>query len=104
MIQNYRPASLLPRCWKIFKKLNFNSLFEYLEKNNLLNPHQSSFHLNDSCVHQLLSITFDIYKSFNANPSPEVRGTFLGISKAFDRFCHEGLFFKLKRLGLSGKY
>ena len=44
LIQNYRPVSLLPRCWKIFKKLNFNSLFEYLEKNNLLNPHQSRFH------------------------------------------------------------
>ena len=103
-IQNYRPVSLLPKCGKIFEKLMFNSLFEYLENNNLLNPHQSGFRPGDSCVHQLLSITFDIYKSFDANPSLEVRGIFLDMSKAFDRVWHEGLLFKLKRLGLSGKF
>ena len=82
----------------------FSSLFEYLENNNLLNPHQSGFCPGDSCVHQLLSITFDIYKSFDANPSLEVRGIFLDMSKAFDRVWHEVLLFKLKRLGLSGKF
>ena len=103
-IQNYRPVSLLPICGKIFEKLMFNSLFEYLEHNNLLNPHQSGFRPGDSCVHQLLSITFNIYKSFDANPSLEVRGIFLDMSKAFDRVWHEGLLLKLKRLGLSGKF
>ena len=38
----------------------------------------------DSCVHQLLSVTQEICKSFDANPSLEVRGVFLGVSKAFD--------------------
>ena len=82
----------------------FNSLIEYLEKNNLLNPHHFKFRHGNSCVHQLLSITFDIYKSFDANPSLEVRGIFLDMSKVFDRVWHEGLLFKLKRLGLSGKF
>ena len=104
LIQNNRPVSLLPICGKIFEKIMFNSLFKYLENNNLLNPHQSGFRPGDSCVHQLLSITYDIYKSFDANPSLEVRSIFLDMSKAFDRVWHEGLYFKLKRLGLSGKY
>ena len=104
LIQNYRPVSLLPICGKIFEKIIFNSLFKYLENNNLLNPHQSGFRPGDSCVHQLLSITYDICKSFDANPSLEVRGIFLDMSKAFDRVRHEGLLFELKRLGLSGKY
>ena len=104
LIQNYRPVSLLPICGKIFEKVIFNSLFEYLEKNNLLDPYQSEFPPGYSCVHQLLSITFDIYKSFDANPSLEVRGIFLNMSKAFNRAWHEGLLFKLKRLGLFGKY
>ena len=90
LIQNYRPVSLLSIYGKIFEKLMFNSLFEYLE-NNLLNPHQSGFRPGDSCVNQLLSITFDIYKSLDANPSLEVRGIFLDMSKAFDRVWHEGL-------------
>ena len=65
---------------------------------------QFMFRPGDSCVQQLLSITNDIYKSFDANPSLEVRGIFLYMSKAFDRVWHEGLLFKLKGLGLSGKY
>ena len=32
IINNYRPVSLLPICGKIFERLIFNSLFEYLEK------------------------------------------------------------------------
>ena len=76
IINNYRPVSLLPICSKIFEKIIFNSLFEYLEDNKLLNCNQSGFRSGDSCVHQLLSITHEIYKSFNTNPSIEVRGVF----------------------------
>ena len=32
----YRPASLLPNCGKIFEKLLFNSIFKFLDDNNLL--------------------------------------------------------------------
>ena len=81
---DYRPVSLLPVCSKIFEKIIFNSLFEYLEDHKLLNCNQSGFRSGDSCVHHLLSITHEIYKSFDANPSLEVRGVFLDISKAFD--------------------
>ena len=80
LIQNYRPVTLLPICGK------FNSLFKYLGNNNLLNLHQSGlFRPDNSCVHQLLSITIDIYKSFDPNPSLQVRSIFLDVSKAFDR-------------------
>ena len=104
LIQNHRLISLLLICGKVFEKLIFNSLFKHLENNNLLNPHQSGFCPGDSCVHQLLPITYDICKSFDANPSLEVRGIFLDMSEAFDRVWHEGLLLKLKCLGLSGKY
>ena len=104
IINNYRPVSLLPICSKIFEKIIFNSLFEYLEDNKLLNCNQLGFRSGDSCVHQLLSITHEIYKSFDANPSLEVRGVFLDISKAFDRVWHVGLLYKLKLLGICGSY
>ena len=32
LLQNYRPVSLLPICGKIFERIIFNSIFEYLEK------------------------------------------------------------------------
>ena len=103
MIKNYRPVSLLPVCGKIFEKIIFNSLFKYLEDNNPLNGNQSGFCPGDSCVHQLLSITHEIYKVSDANPSLEVRGVFADLLKAFDKVWHNSLMYKLKRLGTCGK-
>ena len=82
----------------------FNSLFKYLEENNLLNGNQLGFRPADSCVHQLLSITHEIYKVFDANPSLEVRGVFLDLLKAFDKVRHNSLMYKLKHLGICRKY
>ena len=68
--------SLLPICSKIFEKVISNSLFKYLEENKLLNCNQSGFRAGDSCAHEFLSITHEIYKSLDTSPSIEVRGVF----------------------------
>ena len=36
--------------------------------------------------------------------SPETRGVFLYMSKAYDKICHEDLLFKLKQNGISGNF
>ena len=101
-INNYCPVSLLTICGKIFECILYKPLFLYLETKNLLTPHQSGFHPNDSCIYQLLSIVNSIYTNFDHNPSLEVRGNFLDISKAFDKVWHEGLIYKLEPIGISG--
>ena len=49
IVDNYRQVSLLPILGKIFEKIIFNSIFEYLEENNLLCLNQSGFRPSDSC-------------------------------------------------------
>ena len=87
----------------IRSKVIFNSLFISLEDNKLLNFNQSGFRSRDSSVNHLLSTTHKIYKSFDINPSVEVRDVFLDISKAFDQVWHDGLLYKLKLLGADGR-
>ena len=91
VLKNYRPVSLLPICGKIFEKLIFNALYSFFEDHKLLNPCQSGFKKNDSCINQLVSITHEIYSAFDCNPSLEVRGVFLNLSKAIDRVWHDHL-------------
>ena len=103
-ISNYRPISLLPIFSKIFERIIFNNIFNYMDENKFFNPNQSGFRPGDSCVHQLISITHDIHKNFDMNPSREVRGLFLDISKAFDRVWHRGLLYKIKNFGIDGNF
>ena len=61
---------------------------------------QSGFKPGDSCISHLLSITHEIYKSFD--DGLEFRSVFLDISKAFDKAWHEGVIFKLEQNGIYG--
>ena len=101
LMKNYRPISLLPICGKLFEKLIFDNLYNYVFSNNFISDKQSGYRRGDSTVKQLISITHEIHKAFdNKN---EIRAVFLDISKAFDTVWHEGLVHKLKRIGIEGE-
>ena len=100
-LKNYRPFSLLPVGGKILERLIFNEMFRFFIANNLISSNQSGFKPGDACINQLLSITHEICKSFDNGF--KLRGVFLDITKAFDKVWREGIIFKLKQNGISGK-
>ena len=87
-------------CGKIFKRLIYSSLFEFFIANKLFSFNQSGFKPGDYCKNQLLSITHEIFETFD--DGYEVRGVFHDMSKAFDEVWHNGLIYKLKQNGVSG--
>ena len=78
----------------MFERILYNSLFNFLDQNDLISPAQAGFQPGDSCINQLLSITLEIYHSMDEGY--EIYGVFLDISKAFNKVWHKGLAFKLK--------
>ena len=78
----------------------FDKLYLYLNDNELLSNSQSGFRSGDSCIYQLISITSNIFESFENYD--ETRALFLDISKAFDKVWHLGLIHKLKAYGING--
>ena len=94
ILNNYRPVSLLLIWNKLFEKIIFDTIFQYLMVNKLLNPNQSGFIRGGFCIHQLISITREIYISFDINPSLEVGSVFWIYLKLLIEYGMKGFFIK----------
>ena len=92
---------MLPILGKVFEKILYNNIFEYLQESTLLCKSQSGFRRSDTCEYILVSIVYETYASFDCNPPFDVRAVFLDISKAFNRVWHNELVYKMKLLGMT---
>ena len=95
VINNCRPVSLLLICEKVFERLIFNSIYEYLEEHKILPTDQSGFWVNNSFVNQLLSIVHNIYSAFDAYPTLESRGAFWICPRLLIKYGMRDLFLNL---------
>ena len=81
LISNYRPISLLPICGKILEKIIFDQVYSFLNVNKLISKNQSGFRPGDSTIYQLISITSNIFDSFEKYD--ETRGNLLKFVKNY---------------------
>jgi hypothetical protein len=77
----------------------YKYIHDHLLDNDILTASQSGFIKRDYAVNQLINITNDFGKALDSGKADRV--VFFDISKAFDRFWHTSLIYKLKQSGIS---
>ena len=99
-VNNYRPVSMLPVFSKIFEKLMFNRLSEYLKWKNVLCVNQFGFREKHSSYMVLITLVDHLSEPLEKGDT--VIGLFLNFSKAFDIVDHNILLLKLNHYGIKG--
>lgn len=99
-VSNYRPISLLSNLNKIFEKVIYKRLYNFIEENDCLYSHQYGFRGNHSTTHALINITEEIRSALDQNKV--ACGIFVDLQKAFDTVNHDILLQKLSYYGFRG--
>ena len=94
----YRPISILPAFSKLFEKVMYNRLINFLNLHNILYSKQFGFRNNHSTALALIDLINNISSAIDRNET--TLGIFLDLSKAFDTINHEILCQKLQHYGI----
>ena len=97
---NYRPISTLPIFGKIFEKIIYTRLYNFLQANDLMYSKQFGFRKGHSTSHAL-NYSID-YLANAVSSGKHVLGVFIDLSKAFDTLDHNKLLAKLSNYGIRG--
>ena len=97
---NYRPISLLSNLNRIFEKLMYSRLIQYIEKRNLLDNAKYGFRAGSSTSHAIL----DIISSIQNNMDNKLFScaVFIDPKKAFDTVDQSIILKKLYVCGIRG--
>jgi hypothetical protein len=97
---NCRPISILSSFSKIYEKVMYNRLLDFIERFEILYSFQFGFCTKHSTNHALTHLVNKIATEIDQNKISI--GVFLDLSKAFDTLNHGILFSKLENYGIRG--
>ena len=99
-IANYRPISVLTTFSKVFEKLIYHRLINFIDKHNILSDSQFGFREGRSTELATSHVVNKLLKAIDDGKFSV--GIFLDLSKAFDTVNHKILFCKLENYGVRG--
>ena len=98
---NYRPISLISNIAKVFEKILYNRIYDFVIKNNIISKQQFGFLKNLGTRDALNYVTNILYQ--NLDRSKKTLIAFLDLAKAFDTVNHRLLIDKLYCIGIRGQ-
>ena len=98
---NYRGICISSALLKILCTLLNNRIQEHCLKFNIINKNQIGFRRNHRTADHLLTLR-TIVKKYVTIGKKKLFACFVDFKKAFDSVWHDGLFYKIKKAGISG--
>lgn len=100
-LNNYRPITLVPVISKIFERIMYDRIYNFLNKHNIFNENQFGFRKGASTSQACFTLVKAVTECLNEKR--RIVAIFLDMSKAFDYVNHEQLLQKLYNYGIRGK-
>ena len=101
-VKNYRPVCSLSPFSKIFEKIIYNRMIDFIDQNNILSQNQFGFQKGLSTESAIIQFINKVHKGLSK--IHHTIAIFMDLSKAFDVLNHNILSEKLEHYGFRGKF